>query len=180
MMFRGGVLLTVCLILGSVPVWGGESAADQPTPENLVRRAFVLKSVDGKDFPADGNPPFIEFGGDLSVSGQACNLFRGKGRLENGVLRVEALILTRRFCLAPELNELDGIVSELLGQGAAITLDGGVLTLKRPEPPTPLGASCPAGETGPKIDAGHVLVYLIRDLGGTESGESQKPKGGLK
>lgn len=100
------------------------------TKEQLLHHNFVLTSIDGKAFTGKEQVPSIEFNEGFHVSGGVCNRFMGQGTLENGVLRIEKMASTMMMCPDQKLNELESTFAAMMGAGAAISLEGKVLTLK--------------------------------------------------
>lgn len=62
-----------------------------------------------------------------------CNQFHGQGKLSDGELKVKDMAMTRMMCADPQLNALDGIVSEMFKQGAQVDLTADQLTLATAE-----------------------------------------------
>ena len=100
--------------------------------EQLQHHRFVLQSVNGKAVTAT-NPPELSFGENMTVSGKMCNQFHGQGKLSDGELKVKDMAMTRMMCADPQLNALDGIVSEMFKQGAQDDLTADQLTLATAE-----------------------------------------------
>ncbi|KLV75216.1 MULTISPECIES: heat shock protein HslJ [Citrobacter freundii complex] len=100
--------------------------------EQLQHHRFVLQSVNGKAVTAT-NPPELSFGENMTVSGKMCNQFHGQGKLSDGELKVKDMAMTRMMCADPQLNALDGIVSEMFKQGAQVDLTADQLTLATAE-----------------------------------------------
>ena len=100
--------------------------------EQLQHHRFVLQSVNGKAVTA-ANPPELSFGENMTVSGKMCNQFHGQGKLSDGELKVKDMAMTRMMCADPQLNALDGIVSEMFKQGAQVDLTADQLTLATAE-----------------------------------------------
>ena len=78
----------------------------------------------------------------MHVSGAMCNRFMGQGELQNNILKVEHLASTRMACIDPARAALDPIITDVLSQGAEVSLIKGQLTLK---------------------NANHTLVYQQKD-----------------
>lgn len=100
--------------------------------EQLQHHRFVLQSVNGKAVTAT-NPPELSFGENMTVSGKMCNQFHGQGKLSDGELKVKDMAMTRMMCAEPQLNALDGIVSDMFKQGAQVDLTADQLTLATAE-----------------------------------------------
>ncbi|EIK4443405.1 META domain-containing protein, partial [Salmonella enterica] len=62
-----------------------------------------------------------------------CNQFTGEGKLSNGELKVKNLAMTRMLCADPQLNALDGTISEVFSKGAQVDLTANQLTLATAE-----------------------------------------------
>lgn len=101
--------------------------------EQLQHHRFVLESVNGKPVTAAKNQPELSFGENMTVSGKMCNQFTGQGKLSDGELKVKQLAMTRMMCADPQLNALDGVISEMLNQGAQVDLTANQLTLATAE-----------------------------------------------
>ncbi|NIH31052.1 heat shock protein HslJ [Hafnia paralvei] len=135
----------VSLALSTVLLAACTTQAPQTLQQSdLLHRHFVLQSVDGKTIGSDKNrmEPGIEFGEKMHVSGAMCNRFMGQGELQNNILKVEHLASTRMACIDPARAALDPIITDVLSQGAEVSLIKGQLTLK---------------------NANHTLVYQQKD-----------------
>lgn len=114
---------------------GGASAQAESAPageltrEMLIHHRFVLKRVDGVDFPAQERMPVLEFGEGLHVAGSVCNRFVGAGNLQGNVLSVGKMAFTKMLCVDENLNRLEGEVGKMLEKGATLTLKDKILTL---------------------------------------------------
>lgn len=113
-------------------------------PQQLQHHRYVLESVDGtKITTRTPRQPEISFGENMHVSGQMCNRFMGQGSLSGNTLVVSAMASSRMMCVDPQLNQLDGIISDMLNRGAKISLAGQQMTLTTPQ---------------------HTLVWKLSDL----------------
>ncbi|EDV9704323.1 heat shock protein HslJ [Salmonella enterica subsp. enterica] len=112
-------IMTGCVSSGKVSV----------KREQLEHHRFVLESVNGKTV----TDPELSFGEDMTVSGKMCNQFTGEGKLSNGELKVKNLAMTRMLCADPQLNALDGTISEVFSKGAQVDLTANQLTLATAE-----------------------------------------------
>lgn len=123
----------VSLALSTILLAACTTQAPQTIQQSdLLHRHFVLQSVDGKTI-----------GGEkMHVSGAMCNRFMGQGELQNNILKVERLASTRMACIDPTRAALDPIITDVLSQGAEVSLIKGQLTLK---------------------NANHTLVYQQKD-----------------
>lgn len=101
--------------------------------EQLQHHRFVLESVNGKPVTVAKHQPELSFGENMTVLGNMCNRFTGQGKLSDGELKVKDLAMTRMMCSDPQLNALDGIVSEMFKQGAQVDLTANQLTLATAE-----------------------------------------------
>lgn len=117
------MLMAGCLSNGKVSV----------NRDQLQHHRFVLQSVNGKAVTVANNPPELSFGENMTVSGKMCNQFHGQGKLSDGELKVKDMAMTRMMCADPQLNALDGIVSEMFKQGAQVDLTADQLTLATAE-----------------------------------------------
>ncbi|OKB65335.1 heat-inducible protein [Serratia marcescens] len=113
-------------------------------PNDLLHHNFVLQSVDGEaaKLPPGGGLLNLEFGEHLHVSGAMCNRFFGQGQLDDGVLTVKPLAMTRKLCPDDQRNQWDRVIGTVLENGAKVTLSAQQLTLS---------------------GSGHTLVYTLRD-----------------
>lgn len=101
--------------------------------EQLQHHRFVLQSVNGKPVTVANTPPELSFGENMTVSGKMCNQFTGQGKLSDGELKVKDLAMTRMMCADPQLNALDGVISDVFKQGAQVDLTANQLTLATAE-----------------------------------------------
>ncbi|MCD1126946.1 heat shock protein HslJ [Jinshanibacter sp. LJY008] len=100
---------------------------------DLLHHNFILTSVDGKsmaDTTKEKRPLNIEFDENMHISGAMCNRFMGQATLKNGVLTAKQLASTRMACLDEQVSQLDQVIATTLNNGAKVTLDQGVLTLR--------------------------------------------------
>lgn len=115
----------------AAPLAGGSSGL---TKEFLMNQKFVLVQINETDYTGDvdqGIPtPTLEFDNDFLVSGRFCNTFRGGGKLVDDVLTVEPLASTRMLCADQILNQLETRFFQMLGSGAALSMNGDRLFLK--------------------------------------------------
>lgn len=110
---------------------------------DLQHHRFELLSVDGQTVPAaQGRIPDIEFGSNLHVSGKMCNNFMGQGQLQNNVLTVKGLASTMMMCTDENLNKWDHVISDVLNNGAALSLNEHKLTMTQGK---------------------HTLIYRLKD-----------------
>lgn len=110
---------------------------------DLQHHRFELLSVDGHTVPAaQGRIPEIEFGSNMHVSGKMCNNFMGQGKLQDNVLTVKGLASTMMLCTDQNLNKWDHVISDVLNNGAAVSLKEQKLTLTQGK---------------------HTLVYRLKD-----------------
>ncbi|MBJ3816532.1 heat shock protein HslJ [Shimwellia pseudoproteus] len=108
---------------------GGDISAQQ-----LQHHRYVLQTLDGRAVNSKApHQPEISFGENMHVSGQMCNRFMGQGKLNGNTLTVDGMASTRMMCIDPQLNQLDGIIGEMLNHGAQLSLTGKQLTLTSPQ-----------------------------------------------
>ena len=128
-------LAVLCMAALLLAACGAKNAApDQASGVNkqdLLHHAFVLAGINGKPFVKKERLPTLEFTEGFRVSGAMCNRFTGQGELENGVLTVRQMASTRMLCADQELNRLESDFSNMLMDGATVTLSGKTLTLGR-------------------------------------------------
>lgn len=132
------MLLAACGAKNSVP-----DQTSGVSKQDLLHHAFVLASINGKPFVKKERLPSLEFNEGFRVSGAMCNRFTGQAELENGMLTVKQIASTSMLCEDQELNRLEYDFSTMLMSGAAVTLAGKTLTLRRD---------------------GYVLEFILRDL----------------
>ena len=110
--------------------------------DQLQNHRFILENVDGKAVTPTATRPDISFSGaqsdislikNISVSGVMCNRFSGEGKLSEGELKVKTLVMTRKLCTEPQLNELDQAIGNMLRKGAQVDLTEDQLTLATAE-----------------------------------------------
>lgn len=116
-------LIASCAAAGSAAVGTGDLAAN----------AYVLTHVNGEAFAHRERMPEIEFDATMRVAGQVCNRFMGQGTLKDGVLTVPQMASTMMLCADGKLNEMEREFSDMLRQGAEVTLSGDTLTLRKGE-----------------------------------------------
>jgi len=121
-------LLPLIVALAVGVAMAGDSAITQ---QDLLHHRFVLVSVDGKEFSAQGQVPSIEFNEGLRISGFVCNRFRGQGHLAGSVLTVDQLASTKMLCTDPALNELETLFTRMLSEGVKLRLDGQRLVVRQ-------------------------------------------------
>lgn len=136
-------LALASVLLGGCAMQTTESAQPVVVASDLQHHNFVLQSVDGVTANAtQGRGPSLEFGERLHMSGVMCNRFSGFGQLQHGVLTVKNLAMTRMLCSDAQRNQWDGIITQVLHNGAQVTLQQQQLTLS---------------------DGTHTLVYTLKD-----------------
>lgn len=126
-----------CMLLAAIATGCSAQEISAPPPtgtsltkEQLLHHNFVLTSVNGKTFKGKDQIPSIEFNEGFRVTGAVCNRFMGQGTLESGVLRIEKMASTMMMCPDQKLNELESTFAAMMETGAAISLEGTLLTLK--------------------------------------------------
>jgi|GEM_PF-66943 len=115
------------------PDAAGESSG--LTKEFLMNQRFVLVQIDGAAYTSGSDQaipaPTLEFDNDFLVSGRICNTFRGGGELVDSVLTVKTLATTRMLCGDPNLNQLETSFFQMLESGAALSMNGDRLYVKK-------------------------------------------------
>ena len=103
----------------------GNTDLNSVTATDLQHHNYVLTEIDGKAYRAKKNAmsPNIAFGEKMNISGQMCNNYFGQGELKNGVLTTKGIGMTRKFCSDATLNQLDQKISQLLENGAKVSLE---------------------------------------------------------
>jgi heat shock protein HslJ len=132
---RHAPVVTCCLLLALLSACGAsrrtaEGRAAELSLEDLTGRTYYLVSMDERSFEG-ADAPQLRFGADGRVSGSACNRFSGTAKIEHGVLTAKNAASTRMACFQPFLNELEQNLSDMLQNGARVSLDGGRLILVR-------------------------------------------------
>jgi heat shock protein HslJ len=132
---RCAAVVTCCLLCALLSACGaGRLVAEGKTTElsldDLAGRSYSLVSMDGRSFEG-GDAPQLRFGADGRVSGSACNRFSGTAKIVNGMLTAKNAASTRMACFQPYLNELEQTLSDMLQNGARVSLDSRRLTLTR-------------------------------------------------
>jgi heat shock protein HslJ len=130
------------LVAPSAPAEDWQPLTDMAT---LTGVTFRLALIDTQEFPGQEAAPSLSFAPGPRLVGELCNRFTGEVEWRDGVLRGN-LAMTRRFCLNPDLNRAEQLLSDLLGRGARLEVapggrlrlrgDGGILTY-RAEPGAP-------------------------------------------
>lgn len=119
---------------GTQPAAVAPSAGESSglTREFFTGQKFKLVAVNGADLIGDAaaSVPTLVFGEDFKISGKVCNTFSGPGKLENGRLTVKPLISTRMACLNESLGQLETLVTNLLENGADLSMNGTSLYLR--------------------------------------------------
>ncbi len=108
-----------------------------PQVQEIEHHNYELVSINGKEYKAEkgGNIPSIAFSENMQITGTMCNNFFGKGSIsKRGVITAKGMGMTRMLCEDATLNNLDGDISDLLTNGAEITIseDGQYLKLMNP------------------------------------------------
>lgn len=121
--------LLVCLLgLGACKATG--NAEKELTAQDLMHHRFEIVSLNNAPLSGQKDAPSeISFNEDMNVSGKACNRFRGKATLANGVITMPNAVSTKMFCAEDDLNKLETALFALLSQGATVSLEGERLTL---------------------------------------------------
>lgn len=134
-MKRAMAFLTALCMAALLAACGAKSSAPYQTggvsKQDLLHHTFVLASINGRPFMEKERLPTLEFNEGFRVSGAICNRFTGQAELENGMLTVKQMASTRMLCVDQELNRLESDFSTMLMNGAAVTLAGKTLTLRR-------------------------------------------------
>lgn len=103
-----------------------------PAPAlQLAGTSWVLDGLtDGSivSAPVEGDPVTLGFEVD-SLSGKACNTFRGSYTLDGDAIEIGPLMSTRMACLNEALTAQEALVLELLQAATTASLSHGVLVL---------------------------------------------------
>ena len=113
------------LLLVTACATEGNTDSNSVTATDLQHHNYVLTSIDGKAYRTAKNAmsPNIAFGEKMNISGEMCNNYFGQGELKNGVLTAKGVGMTRKFCSDATLNQLDQKISQLLEDGAKVSLE---------------------------------------------------------
>ncbi len=122
-------LLTVLSVTAFLSLIACKNTAEPIDSKALLQHSFELAMVDGKALSVE-KIPHIQFNDGMRVSGIICNNFMGQGELANNTLTVAQMATTNMMCPDPKLNELEFKMSEMLMNGATISLNNNVLTLE--------------------------------------------------
>lgn len=142
------LLVFTALCLLAMPLSGCSGKPCAParqaglTKQMLLHHNFVLTSINGRVFTGTERIPYIEFTEGFRASGRMCNQFTGQADLAGNTLSVKQMASTRMMCPDAELNQFENDFSQMLMEGAKITLDDNMLTL-----------------TG----NGHVMIFRLQD-----------------
>jgi len=123
------IKMTVALLAAGMMLAGCVSTSDVTTqPEQLQHHRFVLESFNGKNVTSQ-KPLELSFGEDMHISGNMCNQFTGEGKLSDGGMKVKNMVMTKKLCTDPQLNQLDNTLSAMLQDGVQVDLTEDQLTL---------------------------------------------------
>ncbi|UQZ88609.1 hypothetical protein C4J81_05065 [Deltaproteobacteria bacterium Smac51] len=116
------------------------AAAEEVVPTGLAAELahhnFVIKSFDGQEFSLtapDGTKmpkPNMSFGQWPHVNGKICNGYNAQASLEGSVLKFEKGASTLMMCFDENLNKLESTLHLMMSEGAEVTIENGLLTLK--------------------------------------------------
>lgn len=133
------MLLTACSTAppGGTPTANAptQATAPQPTPRPLVGTAWTLTGIvagEAVTSPVAGTTVTLRFTDD-TLSGKACNTFRGAVTIEGDALTVGPLASTRMACVKPGEGEQEATVLSILGDVTGYAIDGDALTLTAPD-----------------------------------------------
>lgn len=107
-------------------------AEPSPSIEALRGYQWLLISIDGLEIEQSKDKRFtyIEMAEDANIHGLAgCNRFSGQAQLVGNTLKVSRLMMTKMMCHGERLR-IESILTDMLEQGAEISLSGNTLTLK--------------------------------------------------
>lgn len=123
---------TLCAIAGISVLLAG--CANEKKVDNSIIGSYVL--VSANDEPIQNSiPPVLNITEDsdvtrIKIAGQMCNFFNGQAIYQNGVLQAsDGVAATRMYCSEAELNNLDNIFGQMLGNGAQVEKVNGKLIL---------------------------------------------------
>ncbi|MDL2307169.1 META domain-containing protein [Desulfovibrio sp. OttesenSCG-928-C06] len=128
------LLLAGLLIIGSFGFMGCAKVDTGKTvgSEQLIGKDFHLAAIDGQPFEWE-TPLVMHFDENMRISGNFCNRYVGQATLEDGVLTVKQMASTKMLCIKSQLNEIEQLVPGMLMNGAALSLDGGKLSIRQGE-----------------------------------------------
>lgn len=91
------------------------------TVEDLIHHRFIVTKINNtKIYSAQS--PYIEFGENMTITGTMCNDFNGQFILDNKQITGSIILKKTKTCSNEKLNELDPLLTQLLQNGATITL----------------------------------------------------------
>jgi heat shock protein HslJ len=129
------VLLTCVVLLGAAACGDDDDTAStsgtEVTSDTLDGRTFVSTEVTGETL-VDGSEVTVSFEGEGLSANAGCNTMNSNYTLENDILTAGPFAQTQMAC-ADDLQQQDVWVSELLGGGPSVTLDGNTLTIASPD-----------------------------------------------
>ena len=121
-------LLLTSLFVGALVVTGcGES--NKIKAGDLLHHHFVLVKANGQDVSSD-KAAELEFGENMNITGKMCNRFVAKVTLENETIKGAGVGMTKMLCNDEQLDKLDGIITQMITEGAKVSLNKDQLTLK--------------------------------------------------
>lgn len=128
----GWILHAVVLLVAFILLAGCSSTVP---PEDLTRSPWLLVSYLDEEKGPSAVPPgsqvTLSFGADGKISGNAgCNDYFGTYRVDGGLLSIEGLVSTEKYCLSPQgVMDLEGKYLSLLSESTRYNIDGDELTL---------------------------------------------------
>lgn len=128
----GWILHAVVLLVAFILLAGCSSTVP---PEDLTRSPWLLVSYLDEEKGPSAVPPgsqvTLSFGADGKISGNAgCNDYFGTYRVDGGLLSIEGLVSTEKYCLSPQgVMDLEGKYLSLLSESTRDNIDGNELTL---------------------------------------------------
>lgn len=126
-------LLTLSACASTVPTPAEHSSPHALTPQDLAHRHFILIQVDHTTV-AQGNTmyPGVDFNEHQQFAATFCNDLQGTYRIKDQYISSELRPVSQRQCTNPALAKWDSLFTDMLQQGANITLENHSLTLSTP------------------------------------------------
>ena len=121
-------LLSTVLLSGTLIMTGCDQS-NKVKAEDLMHHRFVLIKANGQDISPDKHAE-LEFGENMNISGQMCNYFTTKVRLIDDPIISPLFNITHMVCEDNQLDKLDTIITQLIQNGASVSLNKEQLTLK--------------------------------------------------
>ena len=121
--------LLSAVLLSATLIMTGCDQSNKVKAEDLMHHRFVLIKANGQDISPDKHAE-LEFGENMNISGQMCNYFTTKVRLIDNTIISPIFNITHLVCEDNQLDKLDTIITQLIQNGASVSLNKEQLILK--------------------------------------------------